>query len=250
MKTNKLTQKRDWDNNWKEIKLPQTIDIKHSTKSTRELDFIFHKFLKKDQNKQMIEIGCAPGTWLNYFHNKFKYRINGIEYTKEGYQSTIKNLKILETPGKIINDNFITHKFSKKYDIVFSMGFVEHFASPKSIIKKHLDILDKNGYLIIEIPNLRYLNGFIEKIICNKKTIKSHNKNIMSLDFFDKVIEENQLKKIYLGYIGSFNPFLFPIKQTPIVIIISVTIAKICDFFLKRSKFYSTYILLIAQKNE
>lgn len=248
MKTSTLTQKKYWDNNWEKIKLPQIIDIKHSTKSTKELDSIFHKFLNKDENKQLIEIGCAPGTWLDYFYKNFKYKANGIEYTENGVQNTIDNLKILKTPLKLISGDFLKYKFKEQYDVVFSMGFIEHFTSPELIIKKQLDILKKGGLLIIGIPNLRYFNSLVEKIFCSKKIIESHNKKIMTLDFFEKIIKENQIKKVYLDYIGSFNPFLFPIKQTTMVMIVSAIIARVCGLFLKKSKFYSTYILLIAQK--
>jgi len=41
------------------------------------------------------------------------------------------------------------------FDIVFSMGFIEHFSDLDSIVGKHVELLKKHGILLLGVPNYR-----------------------------------------------------------------------------------------------
>lgn len=244
----RLTNKEYWENNWKKVELPQRIDVSTSPKSIKELDGIFKSILpKSDYGIKLLEIGCAPGGWLDYFYKNFKYKVFGIEYTRKGYEDTLKNLKLLKTVGDIINEDIFEYKTSDKYNVVASFGLIEHFDDPTDVIKKHVELLNEGGYLILEIPNIRYLNKFIVKTL-NKSVLNAHNTNIMNKDFFKSVAEKFNMDILYLDFIGPFNPYLFPFRaRSNVMNKIIIAIATLSGL-LPSSKFYSPYILLIAKK--
>ncbi len=152
-----------------------------------------------------LEIGCVPGTFLAYICKKFGYFPEGIDFDKKTIEITSQTLKNNGLNDfKIYQEDFNKWEAKKRYDLVCSFGFVEHFNNPKEIIKKHLKLLKKRGTLIIEIPNLSGLTGFFYRLV-DKPTLKKHNVDIMNLDFFKEVAKENNLKINYLGYYGSWN---------------------------------------------
>ena len=95
-------------------------------------------------------------------------------------------------------------KTDKKYDLVCSFGFIEHFTNAEEIIKKHIDLVKKGGKVIVEVPNFSGVPGFFHKIV-DGPSLKQHNTSIMNLDFFRKIAKQNNLKVLYLGYYGSFH---------------------------------------------
>ena len=56
--------------------------------------------------------------------------------------------------GTIICENvFQTTLEGGSFDIVYSMGLIEHFENPTEVIDEHIRLLNKEGFLIILIPN-------------------------------------------------------------------------------------------------
>jgi predicted SAM-dependent methyltransferase len=45
--------------------------------------------------------------------------------------------------------------------VVLSAGFVEHFDKPELVFEKHCDLLQNGGFLIIVLPNLRYMQKIL-----------------------------------------------------------------------------------------
>lgn len=110
----------------------------------------------------------------------------------------------------IINENFETvdvSKYEKKFDIVASWGFIEHFegdVTAKFIEKKKSMVAD-DGYLIIELPNIRKLFG-LSYWLFNRGLIKIHNLDIMDLNWLkEQVAKGNGFEFLYASYYITMN---------------------------------------------
>lgn len=129
----------------------------------------------------VFEVWCAPWNYLIKFNKKFNLNINWIEYSEEWIIITKNNFKINNIKSNIIHWDFFDNDFLKnnyeKYDIVYSIWFIEHFDDPSITIDNHFKITKKWWLVVISIPNLSYLN----KCLSPKKILNIHNLEIMNL---------------------------------------------------------------------
>ena len=79
------------------------------------------------------------------------------------------------------NTDFFNFSTDRKYDIVFSLGFIEHFNNTRDVILRHVDLLASSGLLLIVLPNLLGLNGWIQRRF-DKENYDVHNLKSMEID--------------------------------------------------------------------
>jgi SAM-dependent methyltransferase len=248
-----LTEIIFWENYWKEIQLPVKVNPDFSF--DRSLAQALIKYLPKQGS--VFEVGCAPGKWLSYAAESNGLEVAGIEYSQAGAAATLENLNILGIKSDdVISGDFFLVKPSKQYDVVMSFGFIEHFDDVENVVKKHLDWLKPGGVLILGIPNFSGLNGLIQSIL-DRDILDKHNLDIMNLDFFNQLEKKANLEKIFIDYIGSFEPALAIPKYrfgNPIQFLIRCMlfvirlIRKLKFFDRVNSKFFSSYILAVYRK--
>lgn len=225
---NKLAKKEYWDSIYKDNfdkKGKNFFSIKNWVKTqTRDYsnfliwESILVDILPFDKNLKIIEIGCAPGKYLINFNKIFGYEPFGVEYSENGAEITRKNFSnnnIKES--NIILADFFDNEFQKnnygKYDLVFSRGFIEHFDNVEKVINLHKNMVKNDGYIIVMIPNLKGLNGFLARFL-NKKSYDLHNIEIMDKNIFSKLFSNNGLEEIYCDYVGLFSFGLFNTDKT------------------------------------
>jgi SAM-dependent methyltransferase len=249
----KLTDKKFWEDQQKEIKLPLKIDLER-TPVFQSVDALFQKYLPKNKNFKFLEIGCAPGRWLAYFKERFNYKLFGIEYTKLGSELTEKNLKLLKIKAQILNEDIFETSLKKEsFNIVFSYGFLEHFKDLKKVFKVHYDLVKKGGYIIINVPNFNYSFYYFLQGLIDKENLKKHL--ILSPERLKNLVKSFKGKILFLDYLGSYYPYLIDItklkgrwlKIFDIFAIYSQAIIRRLRIKTK-SRFFSPYIFLIFKK--
>ena len=186
-----------WEDVWETVRIPQ----ERKAEDIDEIHHILKKILPRGKLK-LIEIGCAPGSWLAYFHNSFNYSVSGIEYAPRAHEKTIDNLNLLHIPREIFQGDFLDFRH-EPYDVVFSAGFIEHFKEVASVIQKIVNLCASNGgFVITIIPSMQGLNRCISKTfrphvaaghfpITRKELVKYH--------------ERFGLETLYCNYVGSFH---------------------------------------------
>lgn len=246
-----LTNKTYWESNFGKL------DFFKFSNSIPEDKYISN-FLSPDKNKTCIEIGAYPGGNLGYFVKKFSFQPTAIDFLNNS-QFILENMKYNGIENcKLINEDFLKWNPDQQYDVVVSFGFVEHFTNYEEVIQKHIDILKKEGILIISVPYLEYFQLWIRRFLYKstqyKKILDSHNRNIMNLKELNTIIfETNNLTKLFSGFIREMTIW-FP-KSTSIL---RKNRMKYYDFFKKMeriigkidhsSSYYSPEILVIAKK--
>lgn len=216
---------------------------------------IFKKTLKinNDENRSALEIGCAPGDFLAYICKEFKYKPEGIDYVDGSAQITKNKLKENGlNESNIYEDDFFLWESEKKYDLVCSFGFIEHFNDVQPVINKHISLLKKEGVLIIEIPN--FSNGqYIFHKLLDKENLNRHNLESMRLAFFKKLAVKHNLKIKYLGYAGGLFDFWWENNSPTLLQKIAFLFIKPIAFIGRKipfnNKFFSPFIVFIAENN-
>lgn len=194
-----------WDDYWADLKLPNIVNVGFSFE--RCLANVLKEQLSGCQG-EVLEIGCAPGKWLHFFAAELGLKPSGIEYSGAGTAATIKNFSLLGVDYvDIFQGDFIKIQPVRQFDVVVSLGFIEHFQDPEEVVRQHLLWLKPGGTLVLGVPNFRgiyqVLQGVLDSTILDK-----HNLEVMEPAFLNLIADKYALKTIYLDYLGSFEPSL------------------------------------------
>ncbi len=193
----------------------------------------------KPAYQNIFEVGCAPGNYLIKFHELFWLHPNGIEYSEPWIQVLKENFTSNHIDANIIPWDFFDPHFLETnewlYDVVYSMGFIEHFDNPSISIENHFKIAKKWGLVIVVIPNLTGIN----KVFTEKAILDIHNLSIMDNEVMKSLFEKYEiLESWYLGWL--FNIGLFCYKN-PIL-------EKIRFFFFMIQRLFIDPIYMILYK--
>ncbi len=248
-----LTEVKFWDDYWKGCSLPSAIDE----------GFSFDRCLAKELRRHLtglsgkaLEVGCAPGRWMAFLH-ELGLVPSGIEYSRAGVDITVRNLNMQHVKyGEILCGDFLSIRPDRLFDVVISLGVIEHFDDPDAVMAKHLEWLKPGGTLVIGVPNIRGVYGVIQSIL-DKSVLEKHNTGVMSPGYFKKAAAVFRLDTRFLGYIGSFEPAL-PLTTigwngaaaSVIKVFLAVMrrIRKIRALDNVNSRFFSSYILAVYTK--
>ncbi len=236
-----LTDDNYWNRNWKKYKNKKKVLFQN----------VFDKFLKKDENKNCIEIGCVPGRFLVYISKKFGYRVYGLDFADI---SPVENLFKKEniTNYKLYKKDFLKFKSKEKFDVVTSFGFIEHFDDYDTIFKKHINLMKKDGLFILEMPNFNFGQYYLHKIF-DKANLARHNLKIMNLNVLRDLCNKYGLDILNLDYYKTAD---FWIDNNDKHFIFAKIFAnslrvlfKVISYFVNYpNEYLSPYIMLVARK--
>ena len=154
--------------------------------------------------KTILEIGAYPGRYISYFAWKYNIYPTAVDFNPD--KETIKkSFELMSINNyEIISEDFIKWNAGNKYDLIISIGFIEHFEDYNTILDKHVYFLNEGGALFISIPNKRGLRR-LYGLICDRENLKRHNLECMDTNIFKKFALRNNLKIDYLEYYGGFQ---------------------------------------------
>lgn len=255
-----LTNEKFWDEYWENYPLPSEIK---KTKSELFLNILletFDKYLPELSGKPILEIGGSPGRYLVYMYKNYGCKIHSLDYSIKGYEKTIENFNLLDIPVEVYNEDLFSDKLNLPlFDIVYSLGFIEHFYDLNLVIEKHLKFLKPGGILLVGVPNYRGINKWFLKKLA-PKLLSTHNLEAMNSSNWKSFEKEFHLQTIFKGYIGGFEPqnlnrwesrnfITFTLKA--FVKILSILLHSNFRFLRKfNSEFFSAYLIGIYRKPE
>lgn len=267
----KLTEKKYWDS--------RHTEYSNNTPFQRRLAFkrLFHKLmpnapwgeslgdrhrwiicdrhLPKNDKYRVVEIGCAPGTYLLGYSKRYGYEPWGIDYSHAGVMQTRKVFDSVGlNPEYIIEADFfseqITERFRGFFDVVTSHGFIEHFDEPENVIKHHVSLLRPGGFLLVSIPNLRGFN-YLRVRMAYPKKLAMHNLSIMRLSAFQSIFKNPEfgLEELFIGYFGTLTlRHVFPSWLPDFDSIIGKILWLIVGDRGFETSFFSPYLMYIGRR--
>jgi glycosyltransferase involved in cell wall biosynthesis/SAM-dependent methyltransferase len=206
--TDRLTEKSHWDERWGRIKLPAIIEPNQRHPVNRKILSIFDACLPKAPI-EVLEIGGAPGQFLAYFSKYHGYSAHALDYSETGCRKIRENFNLLGMDVTVYRQDLYEDLSEiPLFDMVFSMGLVEHFADFESVLKRHLMLLKPGGVLVLGVPNYDGIYKWGLNHLA-PKMISLHNLDAMNLRKWRHCETLFALKPIFRGYIGGFEPKVF-----------------------------------------
>jgi 2-polyprenyl-3-methyl-5-hydroxy-6-metoxy-1,4-benzoquinol methylase len=163
---------------------------------------VIDKYIQeKDKNKsdvRILDVGCATGHFLNIFKSHGYIHVTGVDLNPV-YALVAKEDHDIEVILKPLEEI----EFQNKYDVIILSGVLEHIADLRSFIKNIARLLENDGLIFAEQPDLAlfsknvvepFLEFSVEHI--NYFTVKSLA-NLFSASGLRIIYSEN--KKTYLN---------------------------------------------------
>jgi 2-polyprenyl-3-methyl-5-hydroxy-6-metoxy-1,4-benzoquinol methylase len=128
----------------------------------------------------VLEIGCAPGKHLAYLAKVRKAIVCGLDYSPRGIEYSRELFSHLNIPGQFLcEDVRSTTLEGASFDVVFSLGVIEHFDDPRPLVEKHLYLTKAGGTTVIALPNYGGIYGRLENHFA-QDLLNLHNTEIMN----------------------------------------------------------------------
>lgn len=166
------------------------------------------KYLPEGRLK-LLEVGSSPGNELLHMHRRFGYIPYGVEYTEAGAALNRRNFA-----DHGIDESHVIHadvfdkefqsEYHEQFDVVMSHGLIEHFTEMDDIIRAHTDLLKPGGYLLLTVPNFRWLNYLMIKFFA-PQAIVAHNLNIMKKKNMLTCCPPDQFEVLVCKFVGTWN---------------------------------------------
>lgn len=247
MAIDNLTDKKHWEDAYVDI------DFAKEKKTSEVYKWITHNLPKTISNESSFEVGIFPARFSAIFGD-LGYEINGIDRI-EAVGTSMKHWLEKENykVGDLICDDFFTYDYNKKYKVVSSFGFIEHFKNFEEVIKIQADLVADNGYIIIEVPNFKGRIQNVLKKMLDKKNLDVHYVPSMNFNKWEKVLKEHQFEIVAKDYLGSFSFQTYSQKRNFFQKALISFIQK-RRFFIKKyilkgvSKHHSPMMIMIAKK--
>ncbi|MDP2730268.1 MAG: methyltransferase domain-containing protein, partial [Dehalococcoidales bacterium] len=167
------------------------------------------------------------------------------------------NLKTSGVVGTILHQDIFQTSFQEEsFDIVYSMGLIEHFADPNRIIEAHIKLLKKGGTLIITVPNLKgSLSHALNKMMGKEKTLlATHNLEIMDKNSLHHLLRNRGVDILKLDYFGpvDLTAAFSGIRTRPVLYMAHLLnqVIGYATFFMPGSSYFSPYLVFIGKKEE
>jgi SAM-dependent methyltransferase len=240
-----LTSESYWSKYWKS---KPKID-----ESTVGEDFLFHdvleKYVPKKQDMSFLEVGGYPGMWAIYFAKFYSAKSSLLDrYADRNVIQALSKKNFVENIDVIEGDVFKLNP-ARKFDVVMSAGFIEHFSDVSGVVDKHIEYLKADGTLILTVPNFLGLNGLLQKMV-DRETYETHFLETMYDNKLKKIVGDKNMEVIFISYYGKFCLWLEDINNKPRWLRRSIYLANVIGKFIARfeSRLFSPYLVIVAKK--
>lgn len=236
---NHITDKDYWDkywNNYQYNSVPKKV--------------VFERFMPLlMKGKSFIDIGGFPGVFAAYFHQKGITEVTILDFHIR--QEIVHRFEEINGLAKgtirCIESDFFNYAPDRTYDVVFSSGFIEHFEDTRDVIARHVNLLSKEGQLLLLVPNFLGLNGKLQQWF-DQENLAAHNLQSMKIPYLQEIMKTFDFRHVTVEYTGKPMLWLEPKPQNlgkrKWVKLFSYA-AKLFPF---KGKFLSPFIVIYATK--
>lgn len=173
-------------------------------------------FFPKLKGKRVLDVGCGNAEFLIRCCLLGAEGAVGIDFISEVLTDARKNIKAsgLERKIEVVQADALKIPFpGNSFDVVTSLGLLEHFKKPKELIFEKKRVLRENGFFIASVPSflsiLRHSFGIARRILQPQNVI--FEKPIISW-LLKKELEKAGLKEVQMKGIYYF-PYQVVVRE-------------------------------------
>lgn len=169
--------------------------------------------------KTALEVGCGRGTIGLYLNKYLNFDVSLLDSSKEAIDLAKYNFNLYNGHGDFFVGDAQRLPFpDESFDVVVSIGLLEHLEAYKKALSEQYRILKKGGMMIsLNIPqkkSIQFLNNIYRKILwkTSKKTLqKDYYRNKDKPENYKKNAEKVGFSDVKVFYVNPF-PLFTPVK--------------------------------------
>jgi len=173
------------------------------------------RYLPKRKDWSVIEIGACPGSQLLAIALSHGYRPVALDYLPEVRHLSQAFASFGIDDLEVIEQDFLTFRTTRRFDVVTSYGFIEHFSDPEDIIRRHWDLVADDGFLVLGTPVFGPLQLALRRRILKpgelERILRMHNTRIMNVEAITEICRRLPAARIeaaaYAGHMGAWFSF-------------------------------------------
>lgn len=109
---------------------------------------MFKRYLPDLTDKMILDVGCGQGMMMEYFSERGN-KVIGIDITSHSVSfNALRGLTAIEADAR--NIPFAEDTF----DLVYSLGVIEHFSGTEQALKEQVRVCKPGGIVVAVVPNL------------------------------------------------------------------------------------------------
>ena len=109
------------------------------------------------KNKSVLDVGCGTGLFAHKVSKLGPKHVLGIDFSQEAIEIAMKTHKNRNLQYKVLD----AKEIKSKYDVIVSLGTLEHMDDPLKLLKILKKHLTKNGKIIVTSPNWTNPRGYV-----------------------------------------------------------------------------------------
>lgn len=172
------------------------------SKHDREKEKLVKKYVQLNSETNVLDVGCAVGTFLLHLRKKYQCQISGVDFKEDLSYPDFDKINFYQG---LFYEQPIPEK---KFDLVTMWHFFEHDYGPNESLEMAKKVLAPGGKLIIEVPRL---DSLTYKLFKNKwpGVQAPQHTALYSKETLLKILEKHSLVvEEYLPY-GAFPPYFY-----------------------------------------
>jgi len=147
---------------------------------------MFKHYLPDLTGKMILDVGCGQGMMMEYFA-EYGNSVIGIDITPQSVGfSASRGLAVIEADARSIP--FLDNTF----DLVYSLGVIEHFSGTKQALKEQVRVCKPGGIVVAVVPNL--ITPYCLASICFELLTRREHKLIVT---YGKPFSRKRLSKMF-----------------------------------------------------
>src|SRR5947207_5264663 len=203
------TSKSHWDGVWSReprMRLPSRLNV-----GVWDMQRLLRRHVRPGMT--VLEIGCAPGKLLAWVAKVLHAKVSGVDYSETGMAHARKLFNVLHIPGDLRHEDLFQSTFRvSAFDLVYSLGVIEHFDDPRDIVRRHIGFVVPGGTLLIIVPNYARIYGRLQRYF-DPANLSIHNLNIMNVRSLRELVPAGSCHDIRSYPYGRLSPWLINLDQ-------------------------------------
>lgn len=151
-----------WDAGWHKVRRTRMPTILRYF--PRRIMRIFRQYLGSEA-KEVLEVGCGGGKWMVFFARQPGFQVYGLDYSLAGCRLARRLLAGENLSGYVVCGDVFSAPFKPhSFDLVYSLGIVEHFQEATQIMTAMACLVRPGGQLVVGVPNMNGLMGYLHRL--------------------------------------------------------------------------------------
>lgn len=203
----------DWDSAWSNVDFDTLTPLEPGLFS-RLLDLAVPGVAP--HTKRAIEIGCFPGRFIDYVGQK-GYEISGVDtYARVG-EIALWASRRGRAVGAFRQDSFqsFVKDARKPFDVVMSLGFIEHFNDFCDVLYGHVQLCAVGGRIVVGAPNFASPIQRALHQVLDEKNLSSHVLEAMYPAVWATFLSALGVRVDFAGPVGGFGFWTDTVMDNP-----------------------------------